>query len=172
RVADDTRHAPPRRIRRDACGSGARPPRQRRARRTRTARNPPDAHDTSANDVADRHDTCHQHRLAKSGDSTEPVTQVPVMFSNHIKSIAVVVLTVLAQFTAASSAQSFKATVIGTVVDPTGAVIPGATVTIVQDATGLTQTTTTGADGTFSLPQLPPGRYVLTVELNGFHKFV
>lgn len=33
-------------------------------------------------------------------------------------------------------------------------------------------TTTTGAEGTFSLPQLPPGRYELTVELAGFRKFV
>ena len=94
------------------------------------------------------------------------------MFSKPTRVIAVVILVVLARFVAEPSAQSFKATVIGTVVDPSGAVVPGATVTIVQDGTGLTQTTTTGSDGAFSLPQLPPGRYALTVELDGFSKFI
>jgi hypothetical protein len=69
-------------------------------------------------------------------------------------------------------AQSFKATVVGTVVDSTGAVLPGATISIAQEGTGLTITTTTSSDGTFALPQLPPGRYDLTVELEGFRKFV
>src|SRR5262245_15263548 len=72
----------------------------------------------------------------------------------------------------AASAQSFKATVIGTAVDSTGAVVPGATVTIVQEGTGLTVSTTTSVEGTFSLPQLPPGQYELTVELPGFRKFI
>src|ERR687887_1153844 len=69
-------------------------------------------------------------------------------------------------------AQSFKATVVGTVADSTGGVLSGATVSIAQEGTGLTITTTTGPDGTFALPQLPPGRYDLTVELEGFRRFV
>jgi hypothetical protein len=85
---------------------------------------------------------------------------------------AFVLFVMLAAFTSRASAQSFKATVIGTVVDASRAVIPGATVTVVQEGTGLTLTTVTGGEGTFSLAQLPPGRYELTVELPGFRKFV
>jgi Carboxypeptidase regulatory-like domain len=89
-----------------------------------------------------------------------------------VKLVALFVLVILAGFTPGASAQSFKATVIGTVIDSTGAVVRGATVSIVQEGTGLTQTTTTSTEGTFSLLQLPPGRYQLTIELEGFRKFV
>jgi hypothetical protein len=84
----------------------------------------------------------------------------------------VALLLLIVGFAAGVSAQGFKATVIGTAVDSTGAVVPGATVSIVQEGTGLTATTTTNAEGTFLLPQLPPGRYTLSVELPGFRKFV
>jgi hypothetical protein len=94
------------------------------------------------------------------------------MYSKEQKRLVFAFLVILAGFTAVTSAQSFKATVVGTVVDPSGAIIPGATVTIVQEGTGLTLTATSGGDGSFSLPQLPPGRYELSVELDGFRKFV
>jgi carboxypeptidase family protein len=90
----------------------------------------------------------------------------------NIVTRAAFVLAAMLTFPADAGAQSFKATVVGTVVDASGAVVPGATVTIVQEGTGLTQTAVTGVAGTFSLPQLPPGRYQLTVELAGFRKFV
>jgi len=61
---------------------------------------------------------------------------------------------------------------LGTVTDSSGAVVPGATVSIVQEGTGLAAGTTTSSEGTFALPQLPPGRYELTIELAGFRKFV
>ncbi len=93
-------------------------------------------------------------------------------FRKDVALVAFLLLVILAGFTAGASAQSFKATVIGTVVDPSGAVVPAATVTIVQQGTGLAVIATSSADGTFSLPQLPPGRYELTVELDGFRKFV
>src|SRR6266511_2752474 len=79
---------------------------------------------------------------------------------------------VVGGFAVRVSAQSFKATVIGTVLDSSGAVVPGATVSIVQEGTGLAAGTTTSSEGTFALPQLPPGRYELTIELAGFRKFV
>ena len=69
-------------------------------------------------------------------------------------------------------AQSFKATLIGTVKDASGARVPGATVTVVAAATGFSQTVSSGADGTFTVPQLPPGRFDVAVELSGFRKFV
>src|SRR2546426_9988533 len=86
--------------------------------------------------------------------------------------LGVAIFLIVIRFAAGASAQSFKATVIGMVVDPSGARVPGATATIVQEGTGLVLTATSGADGTFSLSQLPPGRYALAVELDGFRKFV
>ena len=55
----------------------------------------------------------------------------------------------------------------GRITDRTGAVIAGATVTL-GDATGKTRQTTTSADGSFRLTQLPPGQYGLTAEATGF----
>lgn len=59
----------------------------------------------------------------------------------------------------------------GRVVDDTGAVLPGATVTAINAATGFTRTAVTGGEGNYVLPLLPPGQYALTAELNGFGRF-
>jgi hypothetical protein len=67
------------------------------------------------------------------------------------------------------SAQQITTAVIqGTVLDSSGAVVPGVTVEAVQLDTNLTQTRTTGADGRFAFLQLPPGRYKVTFSLSGF----
>ncbi len=56
----------------------------------------------------------------------------------------------------------------GTVTDATGAVIPGATVTLTSTATGQVRTATAGADGVYRFPLLPPGTYNLKFAANGF----
>lgn len=63
------------------------------------------------------------------------------------------------------------ATLKGTVVDPNGAVIAGATVTA-TNAAGTAKTTKTGGDGSYRLAALPPGTYQITVEAQGFAKEV
>jgi outer membrane receptor protein involved in Fe transport len=70
--------------------------------------------------------------------------------------------------TAASAQQANTASLAGTVTDPNGAVIPGATVTVTQKATGFTRTTTTNGEGLYVLTNLPPGDYEVKVEENGF----
>ena len=55
----------------------------------------------------------------------------------------------------------------GRITDRTGAVIAGVTVTL-RDAAGKTRQTTTGADGSFHLTQLPAGQYRLTATASGF----
>ena len=55
----------------------------------------------------------------------------------------------------------------GRIMDRTGAVIPGASVTL-RDAAGKTRQTTTGTDGSFHLTQLPAGQYELTATASGF----
>src|SRR5947199_5607249 len=70
------------------------------------------------------------------------------------------------------SAQTFRGTILGTVTDPTGAVLPGAKVTVKNTGTGLERSTETSADGSYSLPELPIGAYNVTVTQSGFKTFV
>ena len=56
----------------------------------------------------------------------------------------------------------------GQVIDPAGKVIPGASVTLTNPATGAVRTTKTSDDGNFSLNQVPPGTYTLRIEAKGF----
>ncbi len=67
-----------------------------------------------------------------------------------------------------ANAQLIQGAIDGTVTDTTGAVIPGADVSISDDATGTSRTTSTGAAGNFSFPTIPTGTYVLTVQTDGF----
>jgi Carboxypeptidase regulatory-like domain len=61
-----------------------------------------------------------------------------------------------------------QATINGRVVDPSGAAMPGATVTVVNADTGIRTAATTSADGLYAIPLLPPGRYTIAVEMSGF----
>lgn len=58
----------------------------------------------------------------------------------------------------------------GTVTDPSGAVVPGATVTATNVARGTTFQATTGSGGSYNFSLLEPGSYTLTVEATGFQK--
>src|SRR5438876_5931485 len=59
----------------------------------------------------------------------------------------------------------------GMVTDPNGAVVPNATVTAKNKATGVERTATTSDSGTFSIPQVPTGIYLVTVQAtSGFKK--
>jgi hypothetical protein len=69
------------------------------------------------------------------------------------------------------SAQTFRGTILGTVTDPSGAVVAGATVTVKNAGTGLERTTQTSADGSYALPELQIGTYTVTVTLTGFQTF-
>ena len=65
-------------------------------------------------------------------------------------------------------AQGGTADISGTVFDQAKAVLPGATVTATNEATGQQRTAVTEADGRFSMPTLLPGIYTITAELQGF----
>ena len=57
----------------------------------------------------------------------------------------------------------------GTVTDPSGAVVPGANVTLKSSSTGETQTTSTTSTGLYNFPLLKPGSYTVSVSQTGFH---
>jgi hypothetical protein len=59
----------------------------------------------------------------------------------------------------------------GTVIDPTGAVIPEVKVVVNNLASGRSLTTTTGGDGTYRLQEIEPGRYSVIFEKSGFAKY-
>jgi hypothetical protein len=68
--------------------------------------------------------------------------------------------------------QEVGATLFGTVTDPAGATVPGASVTVTSPDTGKTASMKTQADGTYVFSALTPGAYSLTVENTGFKKSV
>jgi hypothetical protein len=69
-------------------------------------------------------------------------------------------------------AQLATAELNGRVTDESGAVLPGATVSAMQTATGLVRTVVTDANGTYLLSNLPTGPYRLEVALQGFRTYV
>jgi Carboxypeptidase regulatory-like domain/TonB-dependent Receptor Plug Domain len=62
------------------------------------------------------------------------------------------------------------ATLRGTVLDPQGAVVAGATVTVTNPSRGITKTAKTGGDGTYRVAALPPGSYEISIEAQGFSR--
>jgi hypothetical protein len=67
-------------------------------------------------------------------------------------------------------AQVTSGTISGTVKDPTGAVVQGASISIVDPANGLTRKVKSSDSGEFVAPSLLPGTYNITVEAQGFKK--
>src|SRR5206468_5484975 len=65
-------------------------------------------------------------------------------------------------------AQSSNATVSGTVVDSTGAVLPGVTITATNNATGVVTTVLSNESGAYNFASLLPGVYKISAELPGF----
>lgn len=62
--------------------------------------------------------------------------------------------------------------IVGAVVDASGAIIPGAKLTVKNEGTGLTEDQTAGQDGSFSFSPLRIGMYTLTVAKQGFQTFI
>jgi len=71
-----------------------------------------------------------------------------------------------------ASAQTFRGSILGTVTDTSGAVLPGATVKVKNAGTGLERTTQTTAEGNYTISELPIGTYGVTVSQAGFQTSV
>ncbi len=64
--------------------------------------------------------------------------------------------------------QAISGTVVGTVRDLTGAVLPGAQVVATNAQTGISQSTQSGSQGDYTIPNLSPGTYKVTAQAKGF----
>ena len=85
--------------------------------------------------------------------------------------LAVLTMYVLG-FACVASAQSLYGSLVGTVTDESGAVVPNAEITASQAETNLSRKTQTGDNGSYNLRNLLPGTYQITITLAGFQTFV
>src|SRR5215216_5162140 len=79
---------------------------------------------------------------------------------------------VFASLGSLASAQSTTQTISGTVVDGSGAFIPGADVAAKHAGTGVVSNAVSNSEGQFSLPGMAIGTYTVTVTIQGFKTFV
>ena len=73
---------------------------------------------------------------------------------------------------ASLAAQTHRASVRGTVYDPKGAAIPGASISLTSLETGDIRSATTNSDGEYAISSLPPGDYDIKIQSQGFESFV
>jgi outer membrane receptor protein involved in Fe transport len=87
-----------------------------------------------------------------------------------VRHVSVLLATILCGWmaTAPAAAQSVDTGVLGTVLDASGAAIPGSDITVTGAATGVVQTVVTGPAGAFEVRYLAPGDYVVQAALTGF----
>ena len=91
------------------------------------------------------------------------------MFSR--KTLWALVVTLLCAVGTAS-AQDPRGTLTGTVTDSSGAVLPGVTLVMKNNETGIAQQVVTDSDGRYQVFYVNPGTYSVTAELTGFKRFV
>ncbi len=85
-----------------------------------------------------------------------------------MRTMALRIILLVSLFPISLAAQAVTGTILGTVTDDTGAILPGATVTITHTDTGLVRTVVSDSAGEFTAPSLPTGTYQLHAELQGF----
>src|SRR6266403_1532686 len=84
-----------------------------------------------------------------------------------MKRLVFAILVVLS-LAVAANAQTFRGAINGTVVDPSGAVVPNAQVKATESSTGIDHNTVTTSEGQFSFQDIPPGFYKVAVTAAGF----
>ena len=93
--------------------------------------------------------------------------------TTHLCSVAAAsVFALFLSWSVPAFAQSDRGTITGTITDPAGAVVPGATVTATNKATNATVQSITTSTGNYTLPSLATGLYDLTIEAKGFSKYI
>jgi hypothetical protein len=83
----------------------------------------------------------------------------------------VLYLAIFLLFATQVAGQTTFGSITGTVTDPTGAVVPGANVLVINQGTGLERKVTTSAGGVFNVPNLDVGMYRVAVTASGFARY-
>src|SRR5262249_46020755 len=101
----------------------------------------------------------------------ELVTEVPMNHRKHsLLTSASSILVALMFCLVVAGGQTITGRISGTVKDSSNAVVPGATVTVTNEATRIARVATTDDEGFYVVTNLPPGNYAVAVERAGFKK--
>lgn len=93
----------------------------------------------------------------------------PALLHKALRAFAFFAIPLLLVSGSQIQAQTVTGTISGTVLDPSGAVVPNAEVSVTNQETSVVRTTTGTADGLYSVPSLLPGRYTVQVKAQGFN---
>jgi hypothetical protein len=107
-------------------------------------------------------------RCASSGSTIDKEVRRRKSMNARRSVVAVLGLMLLLACASSTSWAQFNSQINGTVTDPSGAVVPDATVTVTNAATGVTRTAQTSSSGTYIISSLPPGTFDVTVSKTGF----
>ncbi len=88
----------------------------------------------------------------------------------RVRPLVRLVFLLLAAVAVPAAAQTTLGTIRGTVFDPQQNVVPGATVTVTDEGTGISREAQSDAQGLYEIPNLRPGTYTVTAALSGFKK--
>ena len=92
------------------------------------------------------------------------------MSSKRARTVLILVACALLVAAVPMFGQAVNGTLLGTLSDSSGAVVPGAQVTAAEVATGVVRTTQTNSSGNFVFADMPPGSYAVAAEAHGFKK--
>src|SRR5262245_42832090 len=92
----------------------------------------------------------------------------PYRYTCHYVALFIASMALVAASPDVAWAQGPTGSLSGTVVDESGGLVPGVTVTIRSVDTGLRREVITDTEGVFAFPLLQPSRYVLSATLQGF----
>jgi len=99
-----------------------------------------------------------------------PILRRARRFAGSLQTLSVLLFTVLALSVSAQVAGTGN--IQGSITDPTGAIVPNATITVVQNSTQTVHTVTSDSSGQYSLPNLEIGSYTVKVAAPGFQTYV
>src|SRR5438105_12695681 len=81
---------------------------------------------------------------------------------------AILALMIILSLTLVAGAQTFRGAINGTVTDPSGGFVPGASVKATEKATGIVHSSVTTTEGQFAFQDIQPGFYTVSAAANGF----
>ena len=92
-------------------------------------------------------------------------------YQHRMISVSLCAACALILFSSLLLAQEYRASVSGTVTDPSGAAIPGAEIWVISEERNVTQSTVSSAEGAYLVSFLLPGNYRVEAELTGFKRY-